>query len=70
MPIIETKPLRYQTLIERSITARGFGTEKYYVIEIAGPNTGQFSVLDVLANANLSGRLDPVLLNAFVPTIG
>jgi hypothetical protein len=27
------KPPRYQTLIDRSITARGFGTEKHYVID-------------------------------------
>jgi hypothetical protein len=30
----------------------------------------QFSVLNVLGNANLSGVLDSVLLNGFVPTIG
>jgi autotransporter-associated beta strand protein len=40
------------------------------MIQIAGANTGQFSVLDVLGLANLSGHLDPVLLNGFVPTIG
>jgi autotransporter-associated beta strand protein len=40
------------------------------MIQIAGMNTGQFSVLDVLGNANLNGFLDPVLLNGFVPTIG
>jgi autotransporter-associated beta strand protein len=39
------------------------------MIQIAGANAGQFSVLDVLGTANLSGRLDPVLLNGFVPTI-
>jgi hypothetical protein len=32
-PMIKTKPPRYQTLIERSITADAFGTEKYYVID-------------------------------------
>ena len=31
--MIKTKPPRYQTLIERSITAGGFGTEEYYVID-------------------------------------
>jgi hypothetical protein len=31
--MIKTKPPRYQTLIGRSIIARGFGTEKYYVID-------------------------------------
>jgi len=30
---IKAKPPRYQTLIERSITAGGFGTEKYHVID-------------------------------------
>ena len=32
-PMIKTKPPRYQALIERSISARGFETEKYYVID-------------------------------------
>jgi autotransporter-associated beta strand protein len=40
------------------------------MIQIAGTNTGQFSVLNVLGNANLNGFLDPVLLNGFVPIIG
>ncbi len=40
------------------------------MIQIAGMSAGQFSVLDVLGTANLSGRLDPVLLNGFVPTVG
>ena len=33
VPMIKTKPPRYQTLIERPITAGGFGTAKYYVID-------------------------------------
>jgi len=37
---------------------------------LQGANTGQFSVLDVLGNANLNGLLHPVLLNGFAPTIG
>jgi autotransporter-associated beta strand protein len=41
----------------------------HLMIQIAGVSPGQFSVLDVLGTANLSGRLDPVLLNGFVPTI-
>jgi autotransporter-associated beta strand protein len=40
------------------------------MIQIAGMNPGQFSVLNVLGNANLNGFLDPVLLNGFVPTMG
>ncbi len=31
--MIKTKPPRYKALIERSITARGFATEEYYVID-------------------------------------
>jgi hypothetical protein len=31
--MIKPKPPRYQALIERSIAARGFKTEKYYVID-------------------------------------
>jgi len=42
----------------------------HLMIQIAGATTGQFSVLNVLGNANLNGFLDPVLLNGFVPTIG
>ncbi len=41
----------------------------HLMIQIAGANVGQFSVLNVLETANLSGRLDPVLLNGFVPAI-
>jgi len=40
------------------------------MIQIAGTSAGQFSVLDVMGNANLNGNLAPVLLNGFVPTIG
>jgi autotransporter-associated beta strand protein len=40
------------------------------MIQIAGASAGEFSVLNVLGTANLSGHLDPVLLNGFVPTIG
>ena len=43
------------------------------LIDIAGLNAGQFSVLNVLGNANLlqpNAFLDPVLLNGFVPAIG
>jgi hypothetical protein len=40
------------------------------MIQIAGANPGEFSVLNVLGNANLNGNLAPVLLNGFVPDIG
>jgi autotransporter-associated beta strand protein len=40
------------------------------MIQIAGANAGQFSVLDVLGTANLNGYLKPVLLNGFVPSVG
>jgi hypothetical protein len=38
------------------------------MIQIA--RAGEFSLLNVLGTANLSGYLDPLLLNGFVPTIG
>jgi hypothetical protein len=55
------------------LTVVGNYTQAQYatlMIQIAGASAGQFSVLDVLGSANLSGQLNPVLLNGFVPTIG
>jgi autotransporter-associated beta strand protein len=40
------------------------------MIQIAGTSAGDFSVLNVLGNANLNGNLAPVLLNGFVPAVG
>jgi autotransporter-associated beta strand protein len=40
------------------------------LIDIAAGSSGQFSVLNVLGNANLNGVLDPMLLNGFIPEIG
>jgi hypothetical protein len=40
------------------------------MIQLAGTNAGEFSVLNILGTANLSGQLNPVLLNGFLPTIG
>jgi hypothetical protein len=42
------------------------------LIDIAGPNAGQFSILDVLGDANLNPNalLLPMLQNGFVPTVG
>jgi autotransporter-associated beta strand protein len=40
------------------------------MIQIAGVSPDQFSVLNVLGNANLNGFLDPVLLNGFIPAVG
>jgi len=42
------------------------------LIDIAGPNAGQFSVLDVLGHANLNPNalLLPMLQNGFVPMVG
>jgi autotransporter-associated beta strand protein len=40
------------------------------LIDIAGASTEQSSLLDVLGSASLSGLLDPVLQNGFVPTVG
>jgi len=42
----------------------------HLMIQIARANAGQFSVLDVLGTDNLSGLLNPDLLNGFVPTVG
>ena len=53
--------------VNGNYTQMGSGT---LLIDIAGTNAGQFSVLDVLGNANLNGYLDPVLLNGFIPTVG
>ena len=55
------------------LTVTGNYTQAQYatlMIQLAGANAGEFSVLNVLGTANLSGQLDPVLLNGFVPTIG
>jgi autotransporter-associated beta strand protein len=55
------------------LTVVGNYTQAQYatlMIQLAGTNAGQFSVLNVLGNANLNGNLAPVLLNGFVPTIG
>ena len=40
------------------------------MVQIAGADPDQFSVLNVTGNANLNGDLDPVLVNGFVPAIG
>jgi hypothetical protein len=40
------------------------------LIDIAGSSADQFSVLNVLGNANVNGFLDPVLLNGFIPSVG
>jgi len=55
------------TLTVNSYTQMSGGT---LLIDIAGPNTGQFSVLNDLGTANLDGILDPVLLSGFIPTVG
>jgi autotransporter-associated beta strand protein len=56
-----------------SLTVIGNYTQAQYatlMIQLAGTNASDFSVLNVLGSANLNGFLDPVLLNGFVPTIG
>jgi Passenger-associated-transport-repeat len=55
------------TLTVDSFTQAGNGG---LLIDILGPNTSQFSVLDVLGSADLNGVLHPVLLNGFIPTVG
>jgi len=55
------------------LTVVGNYTQTQYatlMIQIAGTNAADFSVLNILGNANLNGYLDPVLLSGFVPTIG
>jgi autotransporter-associated beta strand protein len=55
------------------LTVVGNYTQAQYatlMIQIAGMSPDQFSVLNVLGNANLNGFLDPVLLSGFVPVIG
>jgi autotransporter-associated beta strand protein len=55
------------------LTIAGNYTQAQYarlMIQIAGMSPDQFSVLNVLGNANLNGFLDPALLNGFVPTLG
>jgi len=55
------------TLTVASYTQASGGT---LLIDIAGPNTSEFSVLNDLGTANLNGILDPVLLNGFIPALG
>ena len=55
------------------LTIVGNYTQAQYatlMIELAGANTDDFSVLNVLGTANLNGRLKPLLLNGFLPTVG
>ena len=40
------------------------------LIDLAGTGSGLFSLLDVSGLADLNGRLDPVLLNGFLPSVG
>ncbi|HEY5443459.1 MAG TPA: VPDSG-CTERM sorting domain-containing protein, partial [Pyrinomonadaceae bacterium] len=55
------------------LTVTGNYTQAQYatlMIQLAGANAGEFSVLNILGTANLSGQLKPVLLNGFLPTVG
>ena len=55
------------------LTIVGNYTQAQYatlMIELAGANTDDFSVLNVLGTANLNGFLNPVLFNGFVPAVG
>lgn len=40
------------------------------LIQIAGADAGEVSVLNITGSANLNGYLNPVLVNGFVPEIG
>ncbi len=46
------------------------GPHAHLLIDIAGSNSDQIGLLDVLGSANLGGRLNPVLQNGFIPTVG
>jgi len=55
------------------LTVTGNYTQAQYaalMIQLAGANAGEFSVLNILGTANLSGQLEPLLLNGFLPTVG
>ena len=55
------------------LTVTGNFTQAQYatlMIQLADANAGEFSVLNILGTANLSGRLKPLLLNGFLPTVG
>jgi autotransporter-associated beta strand protein len=55
------------------LTVTGDFTQAQYatlMIQLAGANAGEFSVLNILGTANLSGQLKPLLLNGFLPTVG
>jgi len=55
------------------LTVTGNYTQAQYaalMIQLAGANAGEFSVLNILGTANLSGQLKPLLLNGFLPTVG
>jgi autotransporter-associated beta strand protein len=53
-----------------TLTINNYTQYATLMIQIAGVSPDQFSVLNVLGTANLSGQLDPVLFDGFVPTIG
>jgi hypothetical protein len=40
------------------------------MIQIAGTSAGDFSVLNVLGNADVNGNVAPVFLNGFLPAVG
>jgi autotransporter-associated beta strand protein len=55
------------------LTVTGNYTQAQYaalMLQLAGANAGEFSVLNILGTANLSGQLKPLLLNGFLPTVG
>jgi autotransporter-associated beta strand protein len=46
------------------------GTDADLLIDIAGANPDQISLLDVFGSVKLSGLLNPVLQNGFIPAVG
>src|SRR4030095_12153857 len=46
------------------------GSSAHLLIDIAGSNPDEVSLLSVLGAANLSGFLNPVLQDGFIPSVG
>ena len=53
-----------------TLTVDNFTQANYADLMIQIANSNEFGVLNVLGTADLSGRLDAVLLNGFVPAVG
>jgi VPDSG-CTERM motif len=72
-------PSTFVLISQNRIDTRGtkarrlrFGRRKFSAagFNAYAKNAGEFSVLNILGTANLSGQLKPLLLNGFLPTVG